>query len=103
MLFVVVLMFRPHWTASIFFYYIYQTAAEYISWGVGKGAEKAGELLKQGSTKLKMRLQQEDNPRPVDPRLQTGVSYVRKGSHTAVRVSGFLGKINYGLFLLLML
>lgn len=73
-------------------YLCFLTAAEYISWGVGKGAEKAGILLKQGSTKLRTRLRPEENPRPIDPRLQTGIHYVRKGSHTAVKVSGYVGK-----------
>lgn len=50
-------------------------------------------LLKHGSTKLRARLRPEENPRPVDPRVQAGVHYVRKGSHAAVKVSGFLGKV----------
>ncbi|XP_052251062.1 spartin-like [Dreissena polymorpha] len=66
------------------------TAAEYISWGVGKGAEKAGELLRQGSTKLRAHLKPEERERPVDPRLKTGIQYVRKGSHAAVQVSSYL-------------
>lgn len=65
-------------------------AAEYISWGVGKGAEKAGELIKQGSTKLRARLKPEDKPRAVDPRVQKGIHYARKGSHVAVQVSSYI-------------
>lgn len=65
-------------------------AAEYLSWGVGKGAEKAGELIKLGSTKLKARLKPEDKPSHIDPKLQTGIQYVRKGSHVAVQVSSFI-------------
>ena len=70
-------------------------AAEYITWGVEKGAEKAGVLMKKGSEKLRARLNPEENPRPVDPRVQKGVQYVRVGSHVAVKVSSFIGKMNY--------
>lgn len=66
------------------------TAAEYISWGVGKGAEKAGGLIKMGSEKLRARLSPEDNPKHVDPRVQKGIQYVRVGSHAAVKVSSFI-------------
>ncbi|KAL4229931.1 Spartin [Mactra antiquata] len=66
------------------------TAAEYISWGVGKGAEKAGEWMKQGSDKLKTRMKPEENPKPIDPRVQTGIRYARKGSHVAVQVSSYI-------------
>ncbi|XP_053389247.1 spartin-like [Mercenaria mercenaria] len=65
-------------------------AAEYISWGVGKGAEKAGELLKHGSTKLRSRLKPEEQPKHVDPKVQKGIQYARKGSHVAVQVSSYI-------------
>ncbi|XP_052794944.1 spartin-like [Mya arenaria] len=65
-------------------------AAEYISWGMGKGAEKASELISAGSSKLRARLRPEQSPRPIDPRVQTGIQYVRKGSHAAVQVSSYL-------------
>ena len=70
------------------------TAADYISWGVGKGAEKAGELIKYGSNKLRAHLQPTENPKPVDPRLQKGIQYARVGSHAAVKVSSYIGKVS---------
>ena len=78
-----------------FFIYL---AAEYISWGVEKGAEKAGVLMKMGSEKLRARLNPEENPKQVDPRVQKGIQYVRVGSHAAVKVSSFIGKIKHSLY-----
>lgn len=66
------------------------TAAEYVSWGVGKGAEKAGELIRFGSEKLRTRIKPDSNPRPVDPKIQKGVQYVRVGSNVAVKVSSYI-------------
>lgn len=59
---------------------------------MGKGAEKAGEWMKQGSDKLKTKMKPEERPRPIDPRVQTGIRYARKGSHVAVQVSSYIGK-----------
>ncbi|KAL3878358.1 hypothetical protein ACJMK2_030719 [Sinanodonta woodiana] len=67
-----------------------QIASEYMSWGLGKGAEKAGELIRRGSQKLKSRLHPEERETPIDPRVQKGVMYVRKGAHVAVKVSSFI-------------
>ncbi|XP_064637689.1 spartin-like [Lineus longissimus] len=66
------------------------SAAEWISWGLEKGAEKTGELLKKGSTKLKEQIQPEGEPSKIDPRVQEGMKYVRKASHTAVEVTSFV-------------
>lgn len=66
------------------------TAAEYISWGVEKGAEKAGGLLRMGSEKLRARLSPEETPKNIDPKVQKGIQYVRVGSHVAVKVSSFI-------------
>lgn len=66
--------------------------AEYVSWGVEKGAEKAGILIKKGSEKIRARLTPDENPKHVDPRVQKGIQYVRVGSHAAVRVSSFIGE-----------
>ena len=66
-------------------------ASKWISWGVGKGAEKAGELISYGSTKLRDRLRPTEQAKPVDPRVQTGMVYARKATHVAVTVSAFVG------------
>ncbi|KAK3576396.1 hypothetical protein CHS0354_026729 [Potamilus streckersoni] len=67
-----------------------QIASEYMSWGLEKGAEKAGELIRRGSQKLKSHLHPEEKERPIDPRVQKGVMYVRQGAHVAVKVSSFI-------------
>ena len=67
-------------------------AAEWIAWGLGKGAEKAGELARAGSAKLKERLEPESQPAHIDPRAQKGVYYARQATGVAVKVSGFIGK-----------
>ena len=68
------------------------TAAEWISWGLGKGAEKTGEWLKKGSDKLRENIQPDAQPRQVDARTQEGMKYARKATDTAVRVSAFIGE-----------
>ncbi|XP_076468252.1 spartin-like [Babylonia areolata] len=65
-------------------------ASKWISWGVGKGAEKAGELISYGSSKLQAKLRPEQQPKPVDPRVQTGMMYARKATHVGVTVSAFI-------------
>ncbi|KAL8576339.1 hypothetical protein ACOMHN_048906 [Nucella lapillus] len=65
-------------------------ASKWISWGVGKGAEKAGELITYGSSKLREKLAPEERARPVDPRLQKGMVYARKATHVGVTVSAFI-------------
>ena len=67
-------------------------AAEYISWGVEKGAKMTGNLIKAGSEKLRARLSPEDQPKAIDPRVQKGIQYVRVGSHAAVKVSSYIGE-----------
>lgn len=65
-------------------------ASKWISWGVGKGAEKAGELISYGSTKLREKLHPEEQPKPVNPRVQKGMLYARKATHVGVTVSSFI-------------
>ena len=67
-------------------------AGEWISWGLGKGAEKAGVLMKKGSDLLQEKLKPEDKPSEIDPRAQQGVYYARQATGAAVKVSGFVGK-----------
>jgi hypothetical protein len=71
--------------------FVLSLAAEWISWGLEKGAEKTGELLKKGSIKLKEQIQPDGEPSKIDPRVQEGMKYVRKASHTAVEVTSFIG------------
>ena len=68
-------------------------ASKWISWGVGKGAEKAGDLISYGSAKLREKLHPEAQAKPVDPRVQTGMVYARKATHVAVSVSAFIGQL----------
>ncbi|XP_005091170.1 spartin [Aplysia californica] len=66
------------------------TAAEWIAWGVGKGAEKAGELIKAGSEKFRERTSPGTSERHVDPRVQKGVVYARQATNATVKVTGFI-------------
>ncbi|GFR73085.1 spartin-like [Elysia marginata] len=65
-------------------------AADWITWGVGKGAEKAGELMKVGSERLRRSSPATENPRKIDPRVQQGVKYARVATKGAVKVTGFI-------------
>lgn len=65
-------------------------AADWITWGVGKGAEKAGELMRAGSEKIRRSSAATDNPRKVDPRVQQGVKYARVATKGAVKVTGYI-------------
>lgn len=65
-------------------------AADWISWGVGKGAEKTGHLIRYGSEKMREKLVPEEKARDVDPRIQTGARYARSGAHVAIKVSSFI-------------
>ena len=68
-------------------------AADWITWGVGKGAEKAGELLKAGSEKFRGSSPATEEPRKIDPRVQQGVQYARVATKGAVKVTGYLGEL----------
>ena len=68
------------------------SAAEWLAWGLGKGAEKAGHLMKYSSGKTREKLQPEPEQRHIDPRAQQGIYYTRQAAGAAVKVSGFLGK-----------
>jgi len=56
-----------------------------------KGAEKTGQLVKYGSSKLRENIIPAEQPSVIDPRAQQGAYYARKATHCAVQVSGFLG------------
>ncbi|GFN94215.1 spartin-like [Plakobranchus ocellatus] len=65
-------------------------AADWIAWGVGKGAEKAGELMRAGSERIRRGSEPVVEHRKVDPRVQQGVQYARKATHGAVKVTGYI-------------
>ena len=66
-------------------------AAEWVSWGLVKGAEKTGQLVKYGSSKIRENIVPAMQPSVIDPRAQQGAYYARKASRCAVKVSSFLG------------
>ncbi|XP_033742321.1 spartin-like [Pecten maximus] len=65
-------------------------AADWISWGVGKGAEKTSNLIRFGSEKVREKLKPEEKARDIDPRIQTGARYARSGANVAIKVSSFI-------------
>ena len=72
---------------------LFLAAADWITWGVGKGAEKAGELLKAGSERIRRNSPATDEPHKVDPRVQQGVKYARVATKGAVKVTGYVGEL----------
>ena len=68
------------------------SASSWMSWGIEKGAEKAGHYIKVGSDKIKERMKAKQKDTEVDPRIQQGVQYVRRGTHVAVKVSSYVSK-----------
>lgn len=64
-------------------------ASQWISWGLDKGSEKAGHFIRVGSSKIREHLHPEQ-PKPIDPKVQRGAEYARKGAHVAVSVSSYL-------------
>lgn len=70
---------------------LYDKGAEWIAWGLQKGAEKTGKLLQLGSAKLREQLTPEIESVKVDPRYTTGVQYARQAAGAACTVSAFLG------------
>ncbi len=81
---------------------IFPTAAEWIVWGLEKGAEKTGVLLKKGSDKLKTQITPDQEEKRVDPGTQKGIYYARQATSGAVKVSAFIGRsgIDKGLHLI---
>ncbi|XP_059154134.1 spartin-like [Physella acuta] len=67
-------------------------AADFIAWGLTKGAEKAGRLIQAGSEKIQKNTEKCSKPHPVDPKLQKGVVYARQATHGAVQVTGYVVK-----------
>jgi len=67
-------------------------AAEWLSWGLVKGAEKTGQLVKYGSSKLRENIAPASQPSVIDPHAQRCADYAHTATHCAVRVSSFLGQ-----------
>ncbi|XP_033632094.1 spartin-like [Asterias rubens] len=61
--------------------------AEWITWGVGKGAEATGHLINYGKDKLKQNLTTDEKPAKIDDKYHTGAEYAQKASVVAVKVS----------------
>ncbi|XP_014675878.1 PREDICTED: spartin-like isoform X1 [Priapulus caudatus] len=64
--------------------------AEWIAWGLFKGAEKTSDLLDYSSLKLKEHISPEQEHVQVDYKYQTGLNIASSTSQKAVQVSGFL-------------
>jgi len=66
--------------------------AKYISHGLIKGAEKAGELLNHGTPKLIQKITPEPVPQPVNPKVRRGLQVAKDVTGTAVQITGFMGE-----------
>ncbi|XP_022086440.1 spartin-like isoform X2 [Acanthaster planci] len=62
--------------------------AEWITWGLGKGAEATSYLIGVGKDKLKQNLKTNEAPASIDGKYQKGAEYAQKASVIAVKVSG---------------
>ncbi|XP_006815587.1 spartin-like [Saccoglossus kowalevskii] len=78
----------PQWSKTISHGVI--KGAEWISWGLGKGAEVTGKWVHKGAAKLREQLQPNEQPTEVDPKYQKGLEYAKQATGVAVKVSGFL-------------
>ena len=63
------------------------TGAEWISWGVVKGAEIGSRLVGSGAKRLKQHIQPDEQPAEIDEKYQTGMVYAKTATHVAVKVS----------------
>ena len=72
--------------------FVFISASSWVSWGIEKGAEKAGHYIRVGSVKIKEKMKAREKDTEVDPRIQQGVQYVRRGTHVAVKVSSYVSK-----------
>nr|XP_039265832.1 spartin-like [Styela clava] len=67
-----------------------QTGAEWLSYGLNKGAEITTDLVKKGSNKLKEGITPNDEPSTVNPTVKKGLYYTHEASRATVKVSRFL-------------
>ncbi|XP_069696367.1 protein spartin [Periplaneta americana] len=66
------------------------TGAQFISQGLIRGAEKAGELMNAGTPKLIQKINPESTPRAVNPNVSKGLQTAKNVTGTAVQVTGFV-------------
>ena len=59
-----------------------------------KGAEKTGQLVRYGSSKLRENIIPASEPSVIDPRAQRGAYYAHEATRCAVKVSSFLGQLD---------
>ena len=64
----------------------YAIGAEWLSWGLGKGAEATSYLIVKGKDHLKKNVKSEEKAAEIDEKYQTGVLYARKATGVAVKV-----------------
>ena len=69
------------------------SAAEWISWGLEKGAEQTEKILRKGSSQIQKSVEPNKTKSQIDPRAQTGAHYVRVGAGAAVKVSKYIGML----------
>jgi hypothetical protein len=73
-------------------YYFIFPGARYISNGLIRGAEKAGELMNYGTPKLIEKITPEPVPQPVNPKVSRGFQVAREVTGSAVQITGYMGK-----------
>jgi len=67
------------------------TGAHYLSIGLVKGAECAGNLLNKGTPKLIEHIQPAADPQPVPTNVKKGLKVAKNVTGTAVTVTSFIG------------
>lgn len=65
--------------------------AEYLSAGIVKGAALSSDLIHKGASKARQKINPEDKPVVVDPRVKEGLRIAREASGVALKATGFLG------------
>lgn len=65
--------------------------AEYLSAGIVKGAAISSDLIHKGASKARQKINPEDKPVVVDPRVKEGLRIAREASGVALKATGFLG------------
>lgn len=71
--------------------FCFHTAAEWMNWGMEKGAEKLGGLMAVGGEKLRNNLKPANTEQPVDDKYQRGLEIARNTTNKVVIVSSYVG------------
>jgi hypothetical protein len=66
--------------------------ASYLSAGLVKGAEMAGEFLYTNTPKVIAKIQPDSEPKPVPPTVKNSMRIAKNVTGTAVQVTGYVGK-----------